>query len=88
MGLGSTAKKVQKLGDVAEQVHARVTALREELSQVRETVDETGRRVEAIEDELDEQRALLDALAEQQGLDPEAVAAGDETEAEAGAAED
>lgn len=79
MGLGSTAKKLQKVADLAEDVYAKLTALREEVDGTRETVEETARRTERLEAELAEQRALLDRLLEAEGvdadldLDPEAL---------------
>ena len=76
MGLGSTAKKLSKVADIAEDLYARMQSLREELDATRETVEATSDRVAAVEEELDEQRALLEALAEEQGVDAAAVGAG------------
>lgn len=75
MGLGSTAKKVQKVADVAEQMYERLNKLREEVDAMRETVQTTEERVERLESEMAEQRALLDAVAEEQGIDVDAVSA-------------
>lgn len=79
MGLGSTAKKVQKLADVAEEMYKRVTELREQINALRETVEETSDRVETLEADVAAQRALLDAIAEQHDVDPERVVAAAET---------
>jgi hypothetical protein len=73
MGFGSTAKKLQKVADMAEDVYAKLTALREEVEETRETVEETAERTERLEAEVAEQRAMMDRLLEANGLDPEAA---------------
>jgi peptidoglycan hydrolase CwlO-like protein len=75
MGLGSTAKKLQKVVDMAEDLYTRINDLREQVVEVRETVDETKSRVDSLEVENAEQRALLEALAAEQGIDVESVTA-------------
>jgi uncharacterized protein Yka (UPF0111/DUF47 family) len=69
MGLGGTAKKLQKVADMAEDVYAKLTALREEVEETRETVETTAERTERLEAELAEQRALIDRLLEAQGVE-------------------
>jgi len=73
MGFGSTAKKVQKLADTAEKLYSKLNELREQVAEMRESVDATTERVETLEREMAEQRALLDAIAEQQGVDVDEV---------------
>lgn len=75
MGLGSTAKKIQRVADVAEKLYTRVNELREEVNSIRETVAETEVRVNTLETEAAAQRALLEALAEREGLDVEQILA-------------
>jgi len=75
MGLGSTAKKVQKLADRAEQLYAQLQDVRERMSGLEESAKETEQRVQRIERELEGQRALLVALAEERGIDPDRVLA-------------
>ncbi|WP_251330582.1 DUF5798 family protein [Haloplanus pelagicus] len=75
MGLGSTAKKLQQVADMAEDVYARLNQLKEQVTETRETVDETKDRVDDLDRELAEQRAILDALAEREGIDVEALTA-------------
>lgn len=75
MGLGSTAKKLQQIADMAEDVYARLNQLREQVAETRKTVDETKDRVDELDRELAEQRALVEALAEEQGIDVEAITA-------------
>jgi uncharacterized coiled-coil DUF342 family protein len=89
MGLGSTAKKIQKVADVADELYSKVNELKSQLQELRGTVEETNDRVEDLDRELAEQRAILTALADQQGIDVDAVRtealiddaeAGDETD--------
>lgn len=95
MGLGSTTKKLQKVADIADDLYTKLNEQREQLQELRSTVEETSDRVEAIDREQTEQRALLEALAEEQGLDTDAILteaviedaeAGDEPPAEDGTA--
>lgn len=73
MGLGSTAKKLQKVADIADELYTKLNEQREQLQELRSTVEETSDRVEAIDREQTEQRALLESLAEEQGLDTDAI---------------
>jgi uncharacterized coiled-coil DUF342 family protein len=73
MGLGGATKKLQMVADMGEELYGRINELREQISDVRETVDETNRRVAAVENKLDGQAAILEALAEEQGIDVEEV---------------
>jgi TolA-binding protein len=83
MGLGGTAKKIQKLADLAEELYGRVNDIRDQIREMQETVSETSARVERLEAENAEQRALLEALAEEQGLDLDAIAASNDGESDA-----
>ncbi|MFC6976007.1 DUF5798 family protein [Halomicroarcula sp. GCM10025709] len=69
MGLGSTAKKIQKVADIAEELYSKVNELKSQLQELRGTVEETNDRVDELDRELAEQRALLEAVAEEQGID-------------------
>ncbi len=75
MGFGSTAKKVQKLADTAEKLYSKLNELREQVAEMREKLDSTSERVERLERENAHQRALLEALAEEEGLDVESIEA-------------
>ena len=75
MGLGSTTKKIQKVADIAEDLYKKVNELKTQLEDLRSTVDETNTRVDGMEQELAEQRALIEALAEERGVDTESVVA-------------
>jgi ABC-type transporter Mla subunit MlaD len=76
MGLGGTAKKLQKVADMAEDVYAKLSALREEVVETRETVEETAERTAALEAEVAAQRAQIDRLLEANGVDPGSVREG------------
>ncbi|MFC7020587.1 MULTISPECIES: DUF5798 family protein [Haloarcula] len=73
MGLGSTAKKIQKVADVADDVYTKVNELKTQLQDLRQTVEATNDRVDDVDRELAEQRAIVEALADQQGIDTAAV---------------
>jgi uncharacterized coiled-coil DUF342 family protein len=89
MGLGSTAKKLQTVAEKAEQVYNRLNKLRDEVEETQDTVDRIESDVTGVQDELREQRAVLYALAEEQEIDADAVAAETHiSEAEAAPADD
>jgi len=73
MGLGSTTKKLQKVADMADDLYTKLNEQREQLQELRSTVEGTSDRVEDIDREQTEQRALLEAIAEEQGLDTDAI---------------
>lgn len=75
MGLGGTAKKLQKVTNMAEDVYARLNDLRDQVVEMRETTQETSDRVDRLEAETAEMRAITEALAEQEGIDVESVVA-------------
>jgi uncharacterized coiled-coil DUF342 family protein len=94
MGLGSTAKKLQQVTDMAEDVYGRMNQLRERVREMQQTVVETRDQVDNINRELAEQRAIVEALAEKEDIDVAAITAdvhvvdaeavaGEEDEAEA-----
>lgn len=84
MGFGSTAKKLQRVTDLAEEVYERLSTLHDQVASLRDTVEDTHARMDALEAEVAANRALLDELAREQGIDPTAVAdrpsADDETD--------
>jgi DNA repair ATPase RecN len=75
MGLGNTAKKLQRVADMAETLYEKVDELRAQVNEVKTHVETTSQRVERIERDLDEQRAVLDALAREQGIDVDSLVA-------------
>lgn len=88
MGLGGTAKKLQKVADMGEELYKRINDLRAQVSEMRETVNATHERVDRLESEVAEQRVILEALAEREGIDLDAtIAEAHIDEAEAGDAD-
>ncbi|WP_247731450.1 DUF5798 family protein [Halovivax limisalsi] len=75
MGLGSTAKKIQLVSEKAEQMYKQVQELQQRIIGLEGAVEETHDTVTDIETDVAQQRALLEALAEERGLDTEAILA-------------
>lgn len=73
MGLGSTAKKIQMLAEKAEQMYQKLNELRTEVEHTQTTVNDTSERIQKLEVEMAEQRAVLDAVATEVGVDLETV---------------
>jgi DNA anti-recombination protein RmuC len=86
MALGGTAKKLQKVIDAAEQLYSKMNEVIERVGRVEEDLETTSAQVNHIEHELAEQRALVEALAEQQGIDAEATLAAADLPADEGTA--
>lgn len=75
MGFGDTAKKLQKVTSAAEELYEKMNQLRGQVQSLREEVEITSGQVDEIERDLAEQRAILEALAEKEGVDVERVIA-------------
>jgi len=73
MGFGDTAKKIQTLADRAERTYQKINELRSEVEETQTTVLDTSERVQRLENEMAEQRAVLDAVATEVGVDLESV---------------
>ncbi|MFB6110177.1 MAG: DUF5798 family protein [Halodesulfurarchaeum sp.] len=73
MGLGSTAKKLQRVVDIADELYEKLNDLTTELTTLHDSIEETNDRVASLEDELQRQRSVLEAIAEEEGIDVEAV---------------
>lgn len=73
MGLGSTAKKLQTVTDRAEQLYKQVQDLQRRIIGLEESVEDTHDTVESLEHRISEQQALLEVMAEEQGIDVESV---------------
>jgi TolA-binding protein len=73
MALGGATKKLQKVADMGEELYARLNELREQIVEMRVTVQDTNERVRALENKVDQQGAILEALAEDEGIDVDAI---------------
>jgi len=73
MDIAGTKKKVQRTVKVAEETYKKINEVIERVEQLERDLETTSEQVDHIEYELAEQRALLEAVAEEQGLDVEAI---------------
>jgi uncharacterized protein involved in exopolysaccharide biosynthesis len=60
---------------MGEELYKRINDLRAQVAEMRETVTATHERVDRLENEVAEQRAILQALAEREGIDVDAIIA-------------
>jgi len=73
MGFGSTAKTLQKVVDIADELYTKLSEVKTQLQALRGSVEETNERVDDIDRRLAEQQALLEAIADEQGIDVDAI---------------
>ena len=73
MDLGSTAKKLQRATTVAEESYKRINELLDRIKRLQEDLETTSSQVDSLEREVAAQRAVLEALAETEGIDTDAV---------------
>lgn len=73
MGLGSTAKTVSRIADLAETLYEQLNAVKGQLETVKTQLESTNDRVEAVDRRSRYNEALLEAIAAEQGVDVEAV---------------
>lgn len=75
MGLGGTAKKVQKLADTAETLYEQIKDLQRRMVNLEESVDESTERLDRLEVENEKQRLILEAIAAEHDVDVETLLA-------------
>jgi len=73
MDITGTKKKIERAIKVAEQSYRKMNELLERVQEMEQALETTSRQVDDMEREMAEQRALLDAIATEQGLDAESV---------------
>ncbi|SDJ35113.1 hypothetical protein SAMN05216226_102256 [Halovenus aranensis] len=73
MDISGTAKKVQRATKVAEESYKKMQVMMEQLQQLQNDMETTSQQVDDMEYEMAQQRALLEAIADEQGLDVEDV---------------
>lgn len=71
MDIAGTKKKLQRMVKVAEESYKKINEVIEEIDQLQTDLATTSEQVDTIERDLIEQRALIEALAAEQGLDVE-----------------
>jgi len=75
MDIAGTKKKIQRATKVAEESYKKMNEMLERMQKMEEDFQTTSVQVDHMEVELAEQRALLEAIAEEEGVDVEAVLA-------------
>ena len=73
MDIAGTKKKIQRATKVAEESYKKMNEMLERMQEMEEDLQTTSNQVDHIEYELAEQRALLEAVAREQGLDVDEV---------------
>jgi DNA anti-recombination protein RmuC len=73
MDIAGTKQKIQRVVKVAEETYKKINQVIEQVEQLQQDLEQTSEQVNHIEREQADQRALLEALAEEQGLDVEAI---------------
>jgi len=72
MALG-TAKKLQKVVNAAEELYGKMNEVIGRLTDLETEVERTSAQVDHIEYDLAEQRAVMEAIAEAEGLDVDEI---------------
>jgi uncharacterized protein YaaN involved in tellurite resistance len=75
MDITGTKNKIQRLSKIVEQSYKKINEMLERMQALQEDLETTSEQVDDMENDLARQRALLDAIAQQQGIDPEEVIA-------------
>jgi len=75
VGLGNTKQKIQTMIDQAEKAYTKMNEVRDDVEQLRQQLEHTSEQVDSVSHELAEQRAVVEALAEKEGIDVEQVIA-------------
>ena len=75
MDITGTKKKIQRVSKLAEESYKKMNQLVEQVQRMQADLETTSEQVDHIEYDLAEQRAILDALAAEQGLDVEQLLA-------------
>ena len=75
MDIAGTKRKIQRLMKVAEESYKKISELLERMERLQTDLETTSQQVDGIEYELAEQRVLLEALAEDEGIDVETLLA-------------
>ncbi len=73
MDIAGTKQKLQRMMKVADASYKKITELVERMEKLQNDLETTSEQVDVIEYDLAEQRAILEAIAESQGVDVETV---------------
>lgn len=69
MGLGSTARKIQTLTDTAEELYHKLQEVLERVRGIQTSIEDSAEQLDSIDARLDRQEALIEAIAEANGID-------------------
>jgi DNA anti-recombination protein RmuC len=73
MDITGTKKKIQRASKIAEKSYKKMNELLERVQGMEKDLETTSQQVDRMEYEMAEQRALLEAIATQQGLEVDDV---------------
>jgi hypothetical protein len=73
MNISAVIERVQQIGDLLEKLIKQSNELRDRVIRLEENTEETSDRVAVLETKLDRQTALVERLAETEGVDPASV---------------
>lgn len=73
MDIAGTKEKLQRMVKIAEESYKKMNEMLEKIQKLQEDMETTSEQVNRIEYDVAEQRAILHALAEEQGLDIEEI---------------
>jgi DNA anti-recombination protein RmuC len=73
MDISGTKDKIQRVVKIVEESYRKISELLERMERLQNDLETTSKQVDHMEYELAEQRALLEALAEDEGIDVAAV---------------
>ena len=71
--IAGTKRKLQRLMKVAEESYKKMSELLEKMEKLQADLETTSEQVDHIEYDLAEQRVVLEAIAEENGLDVETL---------------
>jgi DNA anti-recombination protein RmuC len=73
MDIAGTKKKIQRLSKIVEKSYKKINEMLSRMQTVEEDLDKTSQKVDHIEYDLAQQRALVEALATERGIDVDEV---------------
>jgi len=73
MDIAGTKKKIQRATTVAEESYKKINELLDKIQRLQEDMETTSRQVDRLEYDIAQQRAIIEAMAENEGLDVEEI---------------
>ncbi len=75
MDIAGTKKRIQRATKVAEESYKKMNEMLERMQRMQEDIETTSEQVDRIEYDVARQRALIEAIADKQGIDTEEILA-------------